>query len=125
MNTKRLDCLLNAKDKLHDKTSLEALSEDLKLAFLEAWSETPDNIETANFLNIAQVKNKFTRTTQQGLVLTTQNELISNILWTAFGESEVPKELLKQYPSLKKEEWNQIIRISQLVLSLFEYQEEE
>ena len=119
MKNKVLSSLLKAKEGL--KTNdLESISHELRLAFLEDWSDTPDNIETSDYLNFGIIKNKDTSKIKQGLILKSQNDLISNILWTAFGDSKVPKQVLEYYPELKKEEWNQVIRIAQIVLSSFE-----
>jgi hypothetical protein len=57
------------------------------------------------------------------LILNSQNELISNILYSAFGESKVPEQVLRDFPNLKTEEWNQIIRIAQIVIASFDCKE--
>ncbi len=54
-------------------------------------------------------------------MLESHGELISHILHQAFGESEVPQKVLEVYPKLTKEEWNQILRIANMVLMAFEY----
>jgi hypothetical protein len=119
MNSKVLSSLLKAKNDFENE-NLEELSKGLKQAFLTDWSNTPDNVDTSSFLNFGDIKNEETGKTERGLVLKSHNELISNILWTAFGESKIPERVLESYPDLKNEEWNQIIRIAQVVLSSFE-----
>lgn len=120
MNNKILTSLLKAKGSFESKENLNELSINLKSSFLADWSETPDNIETSKFLNYGHVKNKDIGQLEQGLILKSKNELISNILYAAFGESEVPNEVVRNYPNLTKEEWKQIIRVTQIVVSSFE-----
>jgi hypothetical protein len=120
MNNKTLSSLLKAKNDFKCKDNLEELSKDLKQAFLAEWSNTPDNVKTSSFLNFGNIKNKETGKIERGLALKSQNDLISNILWAAFGDSKVPEQVLEYYPDLKNEEWNQIIRIAQVILSSFE-----
>lgn len=96
------------------------VASELRELFVSAWSETPDNQETAKHIALGEVKNQFTGKKEAGLIVKSQNELISNILWQAFGNSEIPKAVKEAHPTLIKEEWNQILRISQFALSLFE-----
>jgi hypothetical protein len=97
---------------------LGKVNEELRDAFLSYFSETPDNVDTAKYLALGQYEED--HGAAQGLVLEGYNQPISTILWSAFGESEVPKSVAEIYPSLTQEEWNQVIRIAQIVVSLFE-----
>ena len=92
----------------------------LREKFLSAWSETPDNIQTSKHISIGEVENMFTKKKEVGLIMKSQNDLISNIVWQAFGNSKIPSDVREAYPSLSEEEWNQIFRICQFTLSLFE-----
>jgi len=106
------------------KKDYEDLSCLLREKFLAAWSETPDNIETSEYISVGEVENKFTKRKEAGLTLKGHNEFVSTILWQAFGNSKAPKEVKDAYPSLTDEEWNQMLRICHFTLSLFEVDKE-
>lgn len=112
--------LLKAKQTWLRSKEIDDLNNKLVSAFLSEWSESQDNVETSGYLHFGQVFNKNTEKFEQGLISKSQNELISDILWTAFGDSEIPVEVSLTYPKLEQEEWNQIIRIAQIALSLFD-----
>lgn len=120
MNDKVLDLLTKQLKNCNSKEEYQKLASELRELFLLHWSETPDNKETSKYIDLGEVKNKFTQKSESGLVSKSQNALLSEIIWHSFGNTEVPSEVLEKYPSLTKEEWNQILRICQYVLSLFE-----
>ena len=113
-----LSLLCQSTEKWH--CDLDNLNEELRHAFLNYFSETPDNLETAKYLKLGQCDKDHGPSPMQGLTLESCDVLISNVLWNAFGESAVPESVAEVYPKLTQEEWNQIIRISQIVLSLLE-----
>lgn len=120
MDGKLLSVLLKAKQTWLSSKEIDDLNNEMVSAFLSEWSESPDNVETSSYLHFGQVFNRDTEKFEQGLISKSQNELISDILWTAFGDSEIPEEVSRSYPRLEQEEWNQIIRIAQIALSLFD-----
>jgi len=52
----------------------------LKELFISSWSETPDNLKTIKHIALGEVKNQFTGKKETGLIVKSQNELISNII---------------------------------------------
>lgn len=98
---------------------LDAFNSQLKTAFLANFSETPDNVQTAGVLKIGHVDSG-NESQNQGLVFGGGDQLISDILWTAFGESRIPASVKEQYPDLSDEAWNQVLRIAQIAVMAFE-----
>ena len=125
MKNKLLSVLLKAKSTWLSTEDIEELNVELTSAFLSEWSESSDNVNTSKYLKLDQTVNKDTGIFVQGLVSKSQNEMISSILWSAFGDSKIPDEVSRNYPNLETEEWNQIIRIAQIALSVFECQKKE
>ena len=111
--------LLRATEQWQDR-DLEALNGQLRSAFLEYASETPDNLTTAESLSLGQARMVGEDASVQGLVLERLGVPLSELLWHAFGEAEIPESVSEAYPSLTREEWNQTLRIAQMVLSALE-----
>jgi len=118
---KFLDKLFSLGEKWVTHHKYKKQTHQLRKAFLDYGSETPDNLETSQYIYYGKCKQKFGSSPVQGLMLESHGELISHILHQAFGESEVPQKVLEVYPKLTKEEWNQILRIANMVLMAFEY----
>lgn len=115
-----IDVLLRASAQWASGGDLERLNQELKTAFLTAYSASDDNLETARYFEIGQVEQMHGPSPVQGLVLSGRNELVSNLLWTAFGETDIPGAVREACPELTLTEWNQVIRIAQIAVSLFE-----
>lgn len=122
MKTSIIELLLNQLKDCESSEDFEKLSSELRQLFLQSWSETPDNKETSEYINLGKVKNPYTNSEESGLILKSQNVLLSDLIYHAFGDSEIPKEVQMQFPNLTQEEWNQTLRICQFALSLFEHE---
>lgn len=122
MKTSIIELLLNQMKGCESEEDFEKLSLELRRLFLQSWSETPDNKETSEYISLGKVKNPYTSSEESGFIMKSQNVLLSDLIYHAFGDSEIPKNVQKQFPSLTQEEWNQALRICQFALSLFEHE---
>ena len=114
-----LDVLLGA-SRHWQENGLESLNVQLRQAFLDYVSDTPDNLATAEQLYVGQAPRPELDAAVQGLMLERLGVPVSDVLWLAFGESDIPDSVAAAYPSLTRDEWNQVMRIAQIVLSLFD-----
>lgn len=99
---------------------LTQATRSLRKAYLDYGSHTPDNVETSLQFEYGKVAPSNSEGAVQGLTLKSQNELVSTILWHAYGESDIPESVAEAYPTLTKPEWNEVIRIAQMTLQATE-----
>ncbi len=118
---KFLDLLRNLGEGWCAEQDFAQVTEELRRALLDYVSETPDNVETSQYLCYGKWDNKWGPSPSQGLILQIHGRPITDILHEAFGDSEVPKTVRAHYPKVTKEEWNQILRLANLVLMALEY----
>jgi len=111
--------LSRSAQKWFEPEQLKSANRELKQAFLAEFSESPDNHETAELLQFVHA-NDLDGTSIQGLGLGKDGPLISDMLWTAFGETTLPFVVKEQYPELTDEAWNQVLRIAQVAVMAFE-----
>lgn len=69
------------------------MTDELRALFLQYWSETSNNVETSKYLALGSVKNPDIKKNESGLILESQQDLLSNIIWHTFGNAEIPEEI--------------------------------
>ncbi|WP_196138635.1 hypothetical protein [Aliikangiella sp. G2MR2-5] len=120
MKNKLLYLLTSSSNQWLEDSELDNFNIHLRKAFLDQFSATPDNNDTAKYLRLGHFCADSDDGETQGLIMGEEKHLVSTLLWTAFGDSEVPAPVIENYPEISKEQWNQVIRIAQIAVQLFE-----
>ena len=111
-----LDKLVACGESALSDAELDTATTELRSQYLEYGSETLDNLETSLHITYGRIRKAHGPGPTQGLVLESQPELLSTLLWHAYGESEIPESVAAAFPGLAKPEWNEVIRIAQMAL---------
>jgi len=115
MNTKKN--LLNSLNNIAEKKSpSDDLLKQFSKCFLDYASATPDNLDCIENLTISDGD-----VTGLGL---NSGELISEIMNSAEG-CEIPEQVKSAYPNLNQAQWDAILRLSTIILMLFESKQEK
>jgi len=111
---------MSAKDEL--LASLIRIAQDSSLpndrydsfskCFLDYGSDTTDNLACIDRLTLGESDGSFSLILKSG-------ELVSDILNTAEG-CNIPQQVQDSYPNLTQEQWDAVLRLSTIVLTLFE-----
>ncbi len=96
---------------------VEMINEQFRTAILDYGSETPDNLDSIEKVEIGKVK--VDKRVYSGLKIKGKNILLSEIMHEIEAMS-MPSEIKEQFTKLTEEEWKAATRIMTLILSSLE-----
>ena len=101
--------LLKVLTELSSGASHPAVTERLRLAFLDFGSETPDNVACAEKLRVGS----------GGLGLRGRRWLVGDVIYEAEG-IPIPRPVKKRFPGITKKEWAAVQRLASIVFYALE-----
>lgn len=96
------------------ETYLDKFNVYVKQLLLKFGSETEDNIESMNHIELGHSGDNF------GIKLKNKDIFISDIINALEDMEETPNEVKEYYPDMTDKEWQSSTRLSTLILLLFE-----
>ncbi|HYF47921.1 MAG TPA: hypothetical protein VEJ63_00830 [Planctomycetota bacterium] len=93
---------------------------ELKEAFLQTGSETPDNLSCIDYIEYGEISDeRWSVKTTYALKLKRQGALLSDIA-NVLENCDMPREIKERFPNITGEEWDAAMRMMTVIMMAFE-----